>query len=207
MATNGNQLLENALQLARQARNEINNIKGLYAFGKELIGSYGCNDFDETKLGVNIRGLGLSGYKMEALLRKEYNIQVEMSDVYNILAMISIGDRKEDLDALVHALSEIAANCENIEIKSGTKIPFNPEMIVSPRDAFYSPKKLVSIENAIGEIAGEMIMAYPPGIPVICLGERITKDIVDYIMLLKEEKCHLQGTSDPYVNHIRVLGT
>jgi arginine decarboxylase len=52
-----------------------------------------------------------------------------------------------------------------------------------------------------------MIMAYPPGIPVICPGEKITKDIIEYVNILKAEHCQLQGTADPYVNHIRVLGT
>ena len=80
-------------------------------------------------------------------------------------------------------------------------------MIVSPRDAFYNPKKTVRLEDSDGEIAGEMVMAYPPGIPVICLGERITKDMIDYIKILKEERCQLQGTSDPHVDYIRVLGS
>ena len=58
-----------------------------------------------------------------------------------------------------------------------------------------------------GEISGEMIMAYPPGIPVICMGERITKEIIDFIKILKKEKCQLQGTADPYVDFVRVLGS
>ena len=80
-------------------------------------------------------------------------------------------------------------------------------MIVSPRDAFYSPKKVVHLNDSVGEIAGEMIMAYPPGIPVICMGERITQDIVDYVNILKSEKCQLQGTADPRVEYVRVLGS
>jgi arginine decarboxylase len=52
-----------------------------------------------------------------------------------------------------------------------------------------------------------MVMAYPPGIPVICMGERITHDIIDYIKLLKEQKCQMQGTADPFINYIMVLGS
>jgi arginine decarboxylase len=80
-------------------------------------------------------------------------------------------------------------------------------MIVSPRDAFYNTKKSVKLEDSNGEIAGEIVMAYPPGIPVVCLGERITRDMIDYIKILKEQKCQLQGTSDPKVDYIRVLGS
>jgi len=206
LATIGSDMLEHTLELARWAREEINKIEGLYAFGKELLGASGCYDFDETKLGINVRGLGYTGYQMEAKLRKEYNIQIELSDLYNVLAIVSIGDRKEDLEALVNALKDIASKTEVTEYKRTTMLPQHAKMIVSPRDAFYSPKKAVPLEESEGEIAGEMVMAYPPGIPVICMGERITRDIIDYIKILKEEKCELQGTADPYVEYIRVLG-
>ncbi|MDP4180012.1 MAG: aminotransferase class I/II-fold pyridoxal phosphate-dependent enzyme [Bacillota bacterium] len=206
LAAKGSDLLEETLYLARLAREEINKIDGLYAFGKELVGAPGCNDFDETKLGINVAGIGLTGYQMEKKLRKEYNIQVEMSDLYNILAILTIGDRKEDLEILVNALKDIAQKQGAREYRATTIVPNNPKLIVSPRDAFYSDKKVVALENSIGEISGEMVMAYPPGIPVICMGERISQEIIDYIKLLKEEKCALQGTADPYVNEIRVLG-
>jgi len=206
LATVGSDMLEQTLQLAIWARGEINKINGLYAFGKELVGTPGCFDFDDTKLGINVSGLGYTGYQMESKLRKEYNIQIELSDLCNILAIISIGDRKEDLEALINALKDISQKTQVVEFNNTVMIPQNPKMIVSPRDAFYSPKKVVTLEDSIGEIAGEMVMAYPPGIPVVCMGERITKDIIDYIKVLKAEKCELQGASDPYVDYMRVLG-
>ncbi|MEN6351554.1 MAG: aminotransferase class I/II-fold pyridoxal phosphate-dependent enzyme [Syntrophomonas sp.] len=207
LARNGGALLEKTLELARLARNEINSIPGLYAFGKELKGSPGCYDFDESKLGINLRGLGLSGYMLEDRLRNQYNIQVELSDLYNLLAIVSIGDRRRDVLALINALKDIAFVNQAKDSRDTTHIPYCPEMIVSPRDAFYSPKKVVPLEHCAGEIAGEMIMAYPPGIPVICMGERITRDIIDYIKILKEEKCELQGTADPQADCLRVLGS
>jgi arginine decarboxylase len=207
LAINGAEMLEEALEYARWARTEINSVDGLYAFGLELVGTPGCMDFDETKLGINIRNLGITGYQAESILRKEYNIQVEMSDLYNILAVITIGDRKEDLEALVNALKDLALKRGVQKFRSEVTLPENPEMIVSPRDAFYNTKKSVKLEDSNGEIAGEIVMAYPPGIPVVCLGERITRDMIDYIKILKEQKCQLQGTSDPKVDYIRVLGS
>lgn len=206
LAMKGSDMLDNVLELARWAREEINKINGLYAFGKELVGTPGSYDFDETKLGINVNSIGFTGYQMESLLRKDYNIQVELSDIYNILAIISLGDRRQDVESLVAALKDIALKSHMREIRNPVKIPDNPKMIVSPRDAFYSPKKAVILEDSVGEIAGEMVMAYPPGIPVICMGERINNDIIDYIKILKEEKCELQGTADPHVDYIRVLG-
>lgn len=206
LATKGKELLDQTLQLARWARAQINQIRGLYAFGKEMIGTPGCFDFDETKLGIHVGRLGLTGYKVESILRKDYNIQVEMSDLYNILAVVTIGDKKENLIALVSALKDIADKSDVREIQSDILTPISPEMIVSPRDAFYGAKKTVSLDDSIGEIAGEMIMAYPPGIPVVVPGERMSKDIVEYIKRLKEEKCELQGTADPLADYIRILG-
>lgn len=207
LAVDGAQMLERTLELARGARQEINSISGLYAFGHELTGQKGCADFDETKLGVHVRKTGYTGYQIESLLREKYNIQIEMSDLYNILAIISLGDRQEDVTALVDALRETAANRNDEACINDIIIPENPEMIITPRDAFYNAKKCVRLEHACGEIAGEMVMAYPPGIPVICMGERITAEMIDYIKLLKEQRCELQGTSDPKADYIKVLGS
>jgi arginine decarboxylase len=206
LAINGRKMLVDTLQLARWARDEINQIEDLYSFGKEMIGMPGCHNFDETKLVIHVRPLGFSGYQMEAKLRDEYNIQMELSDLYNTLAILSIGDRPEDVTQLVNALKDIARKTEKRVFKNSTRIIHCPEMIVSPRDAFYSPKKNMPLSRCSGEIAGEMIMAYPPGIPVICMGERITTDIIEYVQRLKEEQCHLQGTADPNVDYLQVLG-
>jgi arginine decarboxylase len=206
LALHGERLLDKALNLARRAREEINGTDGLIAFGPELAGSPGCFDFDETKLGVHVTSLGRSGRSVELLLREKYNIQVELADLYNILSIISIGDRSEDVEALVDALKDISQNSSIKERKKITELPDTPKMIVLPRDAFYSPKRVMPLASAVGEIAGEMIMAYPPGIPVLCIGERITKDIVEYISVLKEERCELQGATDPSTEYIRVLG-
>lgn len=207
LATRGEEILSSVLEIARWARDEINRVDGLYAFGKELVGSPGVFNFDETKLGVNVRKLGLSGYEVEKILRREYNIQVELADMYNILAIVAVGDTWNSVRALVDALKDIARRYRNGNISKITRgMLKNPEIIVSPRDAYYSSKKSVKLEEAIGSVSGESIMAYPPGIPVVTPGEMITTEIVEYVKLLKEEKCMLQGTQDPYVDRILVLG-
>lgn len=205
LAVNGYDMLENTLKLARWARSEINKIDGLYAFGKELIGLPGCHDFDETKLGINIKRLGLTGYEMEYLLKDKYNIQIELSDFNNILAIISLGDIYEDLEGLINALKDISAKKECVEDNGIGFLARQPETAVTPREAFFALKKSVPLDEAQGHVCGEMVMAYPPGIPVICMGELITDEIVQYIKMLKKEKCELQGTHDPHVDYIRVL--
>ncbi len=205
MAVKGRELLQNTLDIARWSRKEINKIEGVYSFGKELIDYSGCYDFDETKLGINVRRLGFTGYEIETKLRKEYNIQVELADLNNILAIVSIGDKEEDLKVLVDSLRDISSKCNVKEYSSVNSIPSFSKTVVSPREAYYLEKELVSISKSVGRIAGEMVMAYPPGIPVICMGEIITKEIIEYINILKNENCELQGTSDPLIDYIRVL--
>ncbi len=207
LATEGHGLLSNTLYLARWARNEINKINGLYAFGKEMVGQHGCFDFDETKLGINVRGLGYTGYEMENKLRKEYNIQVELSDLNNVLAIVSIGDRMEDLSILVDSLKNIASKSD-MEIYSAIRPPPKyPNSIICPRDAYYMNKKLVRLTDSEGQLSGETVTTYPPGIPIICAGEVITKEVIEYLTILKSEKCHLQGAKDTSLNYIKVLDT
>ncbi|MCC5911224.1 MAG: aminotransferase class I/II-fold pyridoxal phosphate-dependent enzyme [Clostridiaceae bacterium] len=207
LAVDGKRILTEVLALARGAREKINNIEGLYAFGRELIGTPGVDEFDESKLGVFVGDLGLTGFEVYDLLRDEYNIQVEMGDYYNILAIISLGDTEVELNKLVEALADIASKYnKEKKLKVKNNILKNPDMIVSPRDAYYSNNKVVKLEEAEGEIMAESIMAYPPGIPLVAPGEKITKETIEYILMLKREGSLLQGTDDPYVDFIKVLG-
>lgn len=204
LATAGPLLLQRTLEIVGWAREEINRIEGYHAPGKDFFARQGFG-FDETKLLVNVRKTGLTGYEVEAILARDYNILIELADMYNILAITSLGDKKEYLEALVSALREIAASQGKREVEKIQAVQFNPEVVMLPREAFYSPKKPVRLEQCAGEIAGEMIMVYPPGIPLVSMGEVITPDIIEYVKLLKQEKCTLQGTTDPRVDYVLVL--
>ncbi|WZL74436.1 aminotransferase class I/II-fold pyridoxal phosphate-dependent enzyme [Clostridiaceae bacterium 35-E11] len=209
LATRGQEVFSNILQITRNARDEINQIDGLYAFGKELVGQPGVFDFDETKLGIHVAGLGMTGFQAYDILRDAYNIQVELGDTLNILAIVSVGDREQSLRALVDALKDMRlkyGSKEGQQIKYAKIALENPEVIVSPRNAFYTAKKLVKLEEAEGEISGESIMAYPPGIPIVSPGERISKEIINYIKFLKNQHSMLTDTEDPEVEYVKVLG-
>ena len=205
LALHGRAMLERALQLARWARGELNNIDGLYAFGTELTGTPGCSAFDETKLSIHVGRLGYTGYEIEALLRKKYNIQIELSDMTNILAVVTLGDCEKNLRSLVAALKDISVHSSRRPFNPKPIVPIISEIVVTPRDAYFGEKKAVSLDASVGEIAGEMIMAYPPGIPVLGIGERITRDVIDLIKAMKKEHCQLQGASDPRIDTVVVL--
>ena len=205
LALRGNESFEKVAHMAEYARNEINEIGGFYAYGKELIDGDSVFDFDVTKLSIYTQGIGLTGIEVYDLLRDEYDIQIEFGDIGNILAYISIGDRIQDIERLVGALEDIKRLYEkdSSDLYCGEFI--QPELVMTPQQAFYANKVQLPINEIEGKICGELVMCYPPGIPILTPGERITADIIEYIKFAKEKGCSLQGTLDPAVELINVI--
>ncbi|HFH0841902.1 TPA: aminotransferase class I/II-fold pyridoxal phosphate-dependent enzyme [Streptococcus pneumoniae] len=205
LALRGKESFEKVIELSEYARREINAIGGYYAYSKELIDGVSVCDFDVTKLSVYTQGIGLTGIEVYDLLRDEYDIQIEFGDIGNILAYISIGDRIQDIERLVGALADIKRlySRDGKDLIAGEYI--QPELVLSPQEAFYSARKSLTLDDSVGQVCGEFVMCYPPGIPILAPGERITREIVDYIQFAKERGCSLQGTEDPEVNHINVI--
>ena len=162
-------------------------------------------DYDVTKLSVHTLGLGLAGIEVYDLLRDEYDIQIEFGDVSNILAYISIGDRLQDIERLVGALADIARiyKKDSTGMLSGEFI--SPIVARSPQEAFYSAKESLPVEKTEGRISGEFVMCYPPGIPILAPGERITPEILDYIEYAKAKGCNMTGPEDPDILRLNVL--
>ena len=205
LALRGKESFEKVIELSEYARREINAIGGYYAYSKELIDGVSVCDFDVTKLSVYTQGIGLTGIEVYDLLRDEYDIQIEFGDIGNILAYISIGDRIQDIERLVGALADIKRlySRDGKDLIAGEYI--QPELVLSLQEAFYSERKSLTLDESVGQVCGEFVMCYPPGIPILAPGERITREIVDYIQFAKERGCSLQGTEDPEVNHINVI--
>ena len=205
LALRGKESFEKVIELSEYARREINAIGGYYAYSKELVDGVSVCDFDVTKLSVYTQGIGLTGIEVYDLLRDEYDIQIEFGDIGNILAYISIGDRIQDIERLVGALADIKRlySRDGKDLIAGEYI--QPELVLSPQEAFYSERKSLSLDESVGQVCGEFVMCYPPGIPILAPGERITREIVGYIQFAKERGCSLQGTEDPEVNHINVI--
>ena len=205
LALRGRESFERVVRMANYAREEINEIGGYYAYGKELIDGRDVFDFDETKLLVYTRDIGLTGIEVYDLLRDEYDIQIEFGDIGNILAYISIGDREQDIERLVGALGDIRCDYQKAPEKSWVGDFIQPKMAVSPREAFYAPKESVHLLNAAGRISGEMVMCYPPGIPILTPGEEIDAEIIEYIRYAAEKGCSLQGMKDEKQEKLSVL--
>ena len=205
LALQGKEIFHETVKMAEYARYEINEIGGYYAFSKELINNDSVFDFDRSKLSVHTLSVGLAGIEVYDLLRDEYDIQIEFGDIGNILAYISVGDRKRDIERLISALSEI----KRVYGKSSTGMLsqeyINPVVAETPRKAFYSKKKSLPLEETAGCICSEFVMCYPPGIPILAPGELITEDIIRYIKYAKEKGCQMTGTEDIRIERLNVL--
>ena len=205
LALRGREVFAKVVSMANYARDEINSIGGYYAFGSELINGNSIFDFDRTKLSVYTRDIGLAGIEVYDILRDEYDIQIEFGDIGNILAYLSMGDRPQELERLVSALAEIRRLYEKDKSGLLSQEYIDPEVVTSPQEAFYARKKSVPIKESAGLVCSEFVMCYPPGIPILAPGERITKEILDYILYAKEKGCSMTGPEDPDILNINVL--
>ncbi|WP_173916608.1 aminotransferase class I/II-fold pyridoxal phosphate-dependent enzyme [Halobacillus sp. Marseille-Q1614] len=202
----GKELLDHTLVLADYTRKAINEISPLYCAGDEILGSPATFDFDPTKLIISVKELGVTGYYVEGWLRENFNIEVELSDLYNILCLITPGDSQSEVDLLIHALKRLADESEKQSVNDITvKVPEIPLLALTPREAFYSKTETVRLEDAVGRISAEFIMIYPPGIPIFIPGEIITNDNVQYIRENIKAGLPVQGPEDDTLNTIRVI--
>ena len=150
LALRGKEAFARVVELANYARKEINAIGGYYAYSRELINGDSIYDFDVTKLSVNTLDVGLAGIEVYDLLRDEYDIQIEFGDLGNILAYLSIGDRPREIERLVSALSEVRRRFGRDKSGLMKQEYIDPEVAVSPQDAFYSEKESLPIRETAG---------------------------------------------------------
>ncbi|MCR5835016.1 MAG: aminotransferase class I/II-fold pyridoxal phosphate-dependent enzyme [Lachnospiraceae bacterium] len=206
LALRGKESFAEVVRLAEYARKEIHDIPGYYAYSKELINGDSVYDFDVTKLAINTIDIGLAGIEVYDILRDEYDIQVEFGDLGNLLAYISIGDRPREIERLVSALAEIKRRFGKSNTGELMRQEYiDPEVAVSPQEAFYAEKESLPISETAGRICSEFVMCYPPGIPILAPGERITEEIIEYIVYAKEKGCSMTGPEDAEINMLNVL--
>ena len=205
LSINGKALFKKTIDFAEYARTEINKLGGFYAYGRELIDNDMVCDFDSTKLSVFTKDIGLAGIEVYDILRDEYNIQIEFGDLGNILAIISAGDRGLEIERLISSLAEIKRLYSKDSAGMFDHEYIDPIVVMPPQKAFFSNKQYIPIIESAGKISGEFVMAYPPGIPILAPGEKITEEIISYIMYAKEKGCLLTGTEDMNVEFINVV--
>lgn len=207
MGEDGHNLVQKALDLADYLRDAIRRTSGLYSFDQSWLEKKGNFRLDRTKVTVSVKGLGITGLEAEAWLRKVWRIQMEMSDVNNVLALTSFGNTMEDVECLAAALTALAEreDCVNQPLPVNPDPPPQGILKMSPRAAFLGHSWPVPLEQAVGRIGAETITCYPPGIPVLVPGEVVSRDLVEYLGSMLKLGVHLQGPADPSLKYLRVV--
>ncbi len=205
LALRGRETFAKVRQIAEYARTEINSIGGYYAFGKEMVNGDSVYDFDPIKLSVHTLDIGLAGIEVYDMLRDDYDIQIEFGDIGNILAYLSIGDRMQEVERLVAALADIRRNHKRDKSGMLSQEYIPPQVVASPQESFYADKESLPIMQTEGRVCSEFVMCYPPGIPILAPGERITADILRYIQYAKEKGCSMTGPEDAEIEYLNVL--
>lgn len=147
---------------------------------------------DPTRIVFGLAAYDITGYEAERILREKYNIDIEMSDRYNAVCIATPSNTFAEIDALFAAVDEILVGRKKT-IPETIKMPPLPERVMSPKEAFRSKYEFVAENKAVGRTARANIAAYPPGIALVCYGEKITQEAIDYISYIKELGAELEG--------------
>jgi arginine decarboxylase len=210
LAVHGEALLDRTLQASSRARAAIDAIPGCRVVGRELIGRPGVTGWDPLRIVIDVRGTGLTGYELASALRASYDIHLELATHATVVLVLGIAQPTEPLERFAHDLAETVrriAGAEAGRVATTPQTPptITPETVVSPRDAFLGESEAVLVGDAIGRISCESIAGYPPGIPTLLPGERITAEVVTYLRELTGAGARLHGAADPSFTTVRVL--
>ena len=204
----GEKIFSRIIKLSAMARDRINKLKHLSCLTPGEIRAKGY-DLDVTKLTVNVTRMGLSGYDVEDMLAKDYGIQVDCADLFSLIAIMGTGTTRQDVEKLVSALEEIDRKEPGMEKNWVLQLPsLSTEMAMTPRDVFLQKRaKRVPLSRAVGHISAQTLTPYPPGIPVLIPGERITQEIVDFLKDLADKDIRVSGQETEELRTVKVVAT
>ena len=206
MAMEGRERIARAVRLSEGLREAVRGLDGLESFGQEIVGNPGVCGLDATKVTISVRGLGLTGMEAERILRYQYKVQCELSDPYNLLFILSMADTETELASLVGALQGLARDHRGKETFSvSMELPEIPEQRMLPREAFFADKERVALERAAGRVSAEQVVFYPPGIPVLCPGELVSRELIAYIRRMQGLGRRIVGAEDAELRTLRVI--
>jgi arginine/lysine/ornithine decarboxylase len=214
MVQRGPELLQRTLTLGSHARAALNAVPGLAVLGPEVLGRPGAVGWDPTVLVIDVRDAGLSGYEAETWLRLHGPISLDLSDHRRVIARLTIGDDEETVGRLIDALRRLVAEaagsrrCRSEADTAPQRISLADlatESLMTPREAAVSPARYVPLAAARGRVAAGVITPYPPGIPVLAPGERITPAIVEYLTAGLTRGMYVSGIADAASPAVRVV--
>jgi arginine/lysine/ornithine decarboxylase len=210
MVRDGKRLLSAALDLARSVRSEIDERDGLHVLRDELLNEQASHDLDILHVLIDLKELGITGYQASDWLRENCRVDVGLSDHRRIEATLSMADDRAAADRLLSSLDALLAAAPSFERPPTIEFPsyddLEVEPVLLPRDAFFGPTESVPAREAVGRVCAEQITPYPPGIPALVPGERITEGVVDYLLSGLKAGMVLPDPADPALKTIKVTG-
>ena len=208
LAVHGEALLHETIAAASRTRAKMAKIPGIALVDGDFVGRPGVSGWDPMRLVVDVRGTGCTGYEVAEALRGAYDVQPELATHATMVLLLGIAQSPVSLERVAGDLDEtvkrISREGTGDALVRPTKALEN-EMAVSPRDAFLGEAEIVPVDDAVGRISCESIAGYPPGIPALLPGERITTEVVAYLRELRDAGARLHGASDPSFATVTVL--
>jgi arginine/lysine/ornithine decarboxylase len=208
MVQQGKQLLGDALDLARSVRQQIETRPGLHVLHDELLHKQASHDLDPLHVLIDVQELGINGYQAADWARQHRAVDFGLSDHRRIEATLSTADDSESAARLLEVLDALVDAAPDMDRAPRVDLPSFPDLeiepVLLPRDAFFGPTESVPAKDAVGRVAAEQITPYPPGIPALVPGERITDEIVDYLRSGVAAGMVLPDPADPKVETFRV---
>ncbi|MGY6530721.1 MAG: aminotransferase class I/II-fold pyridoxal phosphate-dependent enzyme [Cyanobacterium sp.] len=206
MAREGEELLNKTIFLATMARKKIKKLDyfRVLEFQKP---TPSFHNLDITRLTVNVSGLGITGYLADEILHEELSVTCELPSLTNLTFIISMGNDISDIKLLIDGLKKLAKHHKKELNKQPNfyGLNFESELVISPRQAQWAEKKVVNLEDSLNQISGETISAYPPGIPILVTGEKITKKALDYLQKVIISGATITGINDGSLQTIKVI--
>jgi arginine decarboxylase len=208
LALHGEALLDRTIAASRAGREAIAAVPGVALIGHELVGRPGVASWDPLRIVIDVRGTGCTGYEVAAALRGNYDIHVELATHATMVLILGVDEPAHSLERFAHDFAQTVRRIERpgeapaLVRGSGW---FENEVVVPPRDAFLGDSESVPADRAAGRVSAEAIAGYPPGIPALLPGERITTELVGYLRELRDAGARLHGASDPEFATVRVL--
>jgi arginine decarboxylase len=208
LAIHGEALLHETIAAASRTRARMAKIPGIALVDGEFVGRPGVAGWDPMRLVVDVRGTGCTGYEVADALRRAYDVQPELATHATMVLLLGIAQSPLSLERVAGDLDEIVKRISRAGTADALVRPtqaLSNEMAVSPREAFLGDAEAVAVDDAVGRVSCESIAGYPPGIPALLPGERITEEAIAYLRELRDAGARLHGASDPAFATITVL--
>ncbi|MFJ9916217.1 aminotransferase class I/II-fold pyridoxal phosphate-dependent enzyme [Actinacidiphila glaucinigra] len=209
MVEQGRGLYDRALALADALRGQIEQLDGYHVHGRDdFCGPNRAADMDPLQVIVDTSALGVTGYRAADWLRAHHGVNLHVSDHRRISAQLTHADNDDTAKVLVTALADLTDHLDDLCPAPPVDVPSPEELtleqVVLPRDAFFGPTEQVPIAEAEGRITAEMLTPYPPGIPAALPGERLNRQVLEYLRTGVEAGMVVPDAADQQVGSIRV---